>query len=200
MSKDFKSYYKFGLYLQDNKQTISEGTSALDNKQTIYERIFSADNFNPVTRYSVDIRDYSKSVIKNLQKTLSVKDVNAVIVNKDVLKDRRNVLNSNMYRNVQDGIVRTKQIPEFKIGLYINDSPIIERVFSVYNYNPLTRMSVDLSDYLNEVTEEIETTIKRADENRMWEDYLIINHFNIDIKEVRSLSNQDRYKYLKRIG
>jgi len=54
MSDDKKpeNNFKFGLYLRGEK---------------IFERIFSADIYNPVVRYSVDIRDRIPSIIESIQ-------------------------------------------------------------------------------------------------------------------------------------
>jgi glycyl-tRNA synthetase alpha subunit len=187
MSKDFENNYKLGLYL------------LTENSKPVYERIFSADQFNPVTRYAVNVKDYMKQVIKQLQGILSSQKTEAVIYGKNIFTERRKIVDSKMYKNLIDGIIKNNSIGEFKIGLYINNNPIIEREFSVYNYNSKTRLSGELMECLNDVTQEIEEVIKESDQNRMWEDYIIISKYNMDIKEVRNLSIQDRSKYLKRI-
>src|ERR1041385_1862765 len=73
MSNDKKveNNFKFGVYL---------------GKEKIYERIFSADIYNPVVRYSVDIRDKIPSIIANLQAVLSMpsEDLNFELALKDM--------------------------------------------------------------------------------------------------------------------
>ena len=53
--------FNFGLY---------------QGNQPLVERIFSADVYNPVIRYSVDIRDMIPNIISKLQKTLSRRNLN----------------------------------------------------------------------------------------------------------------------------
>jgi hypothetical protein len=132
--KNHTNNFKFGLY---------QGDSA------IAETIFSADVFNPVVRYSVDIRDAIPSIISRLQRTLSRRNFNYKIDFKNV--NSNDVTDANVtydflryYKTVSKlekkpfdyklKIPASKKIEingrtisgvEFKFGLYINDNPIV---------------------------------------------------------------------------
>jgi hypothetical protein len=49
---------------------------------------------------------------------------------------------------------------EFKIGLYINDKTIVERLFYVDGFNAVSRWSVDIVDAVVEITDQIFDKIK----------------------------------------
>jgi len=51
---------------------------------------------------------------------------------------------------------------ECKIGLYINDNPIVERLFYVDGFNPISRWSVDLTNTFMEILDTIIDKIKNA--------------------------------------
>ena len=50
---------------------------------------------------------------------------------------------------------------ECKLVLYINEYPIIERLFYVDNFNPIARWSIDLLNACNNISDTIEDQIKK---------------------------------------
>ena len=89
--KSHENTFKFGLY---------QGNS------TVVERIFSADVFNPVVRYSVDIRDIIPNIISRLQKTLSRRNLD-FLYERGYLHKGDNIGNTydliDLYKNTLDG-------------------------------------------------------------------------------------------------
>lgn len=200
--KSHKNTFKFGLY---------------QNGSTVVERIFSADVFNPVVRYSVDIRDIIPNIISRLQKTLSRRNLDFFYergINKnneagevyDLLAEYKNILDGKVlgYVNklsrpqVVSQQINKKTISgvECKFGLYINENPIVERNFYVDSYNPASRFSLNIVEIVNDIVEEIFTKLKVNDINQMWGDYELIEIYGIYIHQIRELNKGLREKML----
>jgi hypothetical protein len=88
---------------------------------------------------------------------------------------------------------------ECKIGLYINDKPIVERIFYVDGFNPVARWSVDVVDAVVEIAEAIENKIKKSDIKNMWDDYDLINIRGLSINQIRELSPINRNEMLRKL-
>jgi len=196
--KNYNNQFKFSLYQED---------------VVLCEKIFSADDFNPFTRYSIDIRGMLPQAITKLQKVLSKKSY-------DVELDCGNDVNYNFFRYTQDLINkypkrwqkgmrynppvvkheienRTIKGVECKIGLYINDNPIVERVFYVDGFNPVSRYSVDVLYEVTDIADEIYENIKEVDVRNMWDDYDLINKRGLSINQIRELSSHRRENLLR---
>ena len=201
--RSHENTFKFGVY---------QGGSAIS------ERIFSADVFNPVIRYSVDIREMIPSIINKLQRTLSRKNINTHF---DVGYQHEGDNIENMYdlialyKKTLDGkvpgyvnkltrppvvsqVINNKTITgvECKFGLYINGNPIVERNFYVDQYNPASRFSLEIVEAVNDLADDITNHLKRFDVKHMWDDYDMINIYGIYIHQIRELSKDLRRKML----
>ncbi|MDA3778658.1 MAG: hypothetical protein PF487_00225 [Bacteroidales bacterium] len=189
------------------------------------EKMFNADNFNPFTRYSIDIRDILPRAITKLQKTLSrrsydvfadtgridVNDINSENDGYDLYnhytkminlypKEWRNSLRYSPQSIVQQIEHKTIRGVPCKIGLYINENPIVEREFFVDGFNPVARQSHDLTVAVVEITDLIYNKIKNSDVKNMWDDYDLINYRRLSINQIRELSNHKRQEMLRRIN
>jgi len=199
--KDYNNQFKFSLFQEDT---------------LLAEKIFNADNFNPFTRYSIDIRDILPYAITKLQKTLSKRRY-------DVEFDCGNGIIYDFYKHTQDIIfsypkkkqavmkynpkikrheIEDKTIKgvECKIGLYINDNPIVERVFYVDGFNPVARYSVDILYTVIDIADEIYDSIKDVDVTNMWDDYDLINKRGLSINKIRELSLHRRENLLRSLN
>ena len=174
-------------------------------------RIFDADQFNPFTRYSVDIREILPWAITKFQKVLSRKIYETrVSENLDLYKYYQKMIRLYPAQNQKPMQYKPKTIVqhiddktikgvECKLGLYINDNPIVERIFFVDGFNPISRWSVDIIDAVNDVVDTIFNLIKINDVKNMWDDYDLINKMGLSINRIRELSNYKRNELLKRI-
>jgi len=185
------------------------------------EKVFDADQFNPFTRYSIDIRDILPRAITKLQKTLSRRGYDTgygtggnkgydlygyyqTMVNK-YPKEYRDGMQYNpqsVSQQVEDNVTKeTKTIRgvECKIGLYINDKPIVERIFYVDGFNPVARWSIEIVDAVSEISSTIRSKILRTDEKNMWDDYDLINIKGLSINQIRELSPSKREEMLRRL-
>lgn len=198
-NKEHENMFKFGLYM---------------GNETVNETLFSADVFNPVVRYSVDIRDEIFSIIFRLQKGLSRRNLTHKIdfgnSNYDFLKYYKKYLSLEK-KSFGDKLKTKKRSNEtvngktysgvpFKFGLYINNNTIVERDFYVEGYNPATRFSLELSEVIDGIVEEINDKLKKQDVNHMWDDYNLIHTYNLHINQIREISSKRRNIMLSKIG
>jgi len=195
--------FKFGIYLRN---------------EVIAERIFSADQYNPVVRYSVNIREMIPSIISDIQTVLQSGSLDLTFENNDGWSSALNYykmlcdVNDLSYfklkvpaQHQKNNPVSGKPYPmkggtEFKFGLYINHNPIVERNFYVDNYNPEARFSIELMKTVREIVKNLANHLAKTDKNQMWDDHTLINVFDLNIQQVRELSRERREELLKNKG
>jgi hypothetical protein len=198
--KEYNNTFKFALY---------------QGNLLLCEKIFDAGKFNPFTRYSIDIRDILPRIITKSQKVLSKKKY-------DIIFDCGNHTYYDLYHNYQSIVdsypqdikndlkynpkVRIQQIDdkiikgvECKLGFYINESPIVERLFYVDGFNPVARWSIDVINVVDEITDSIYSKIKSSDIKNMWDDYDLINTMGFSINQIRELTIPKREELLRRV-
>ena len=213
--KEDEKVFRFAVYQQDI---------------LLCEKIFDANQFNPFTRYSINIRDILPRTITRLQKTLSrrsydveaeigrqdVTDKDSPFITYDLFRYQQRMINSypKAWRNsmrytpqpvVQqitdsEGAKKTIRGVECKMGLYINEYKIVERMFYVDGFNPVARWSVDLTDVVVETADLISSQIKKNDIKNMWDDYDLINIMGYSISQIRELHPAKRAELLRRIN
>ncbi len=194
--KEFNNTFKFSLYQED----ILLG-----------EKMLNADSFNPITRYSIDIRNILPRIITRLQKVLSKRNyITELTEDFDLFLYNKKMINTypSKYRQVMRYLpksvthhIENKIIKgvECKLGFYINDKPIVERVFFVDGYNPIARLSLDLIEEVVDCADTIFDEIKSSDVNNMWDDYDLINIRGLSINQIRELTPQKRSELLWKI-
>lgn len=170
-------------------------------KEVVTERIFSADVFNPIIRYSVDIRKKIPSITQRLQKVMSRRNLNYVDYGYNYLENYEDLLDfyqiddsklsKPVYTKYTHGEKTIKGV-ECKFGLYINDNPIVERKIYVDNYNPACRFSSEITDVVDDITSEIHESLKELDVDHMWGDYVLINTYGLYHNQIRELSKSRR--------
>lgn len=192
--KEFVNVFRFALYQGD---------------VLLCEKMFDADEFNPFTRYSIDIRDILPRSITKLQKTLSRRSYDVIAeagkedgsgeeVTYNLLQYHQKMINlyPREWRNqmrynpsviVQHIEEKTIRGVECKMGLYINDNPIVERLFYVDGFNPVARQSLDIMYAVTDIADTIKNKIKRSDIKNMWDDYDLINYRGMTINQIREL-------------
>jgi len=198
--------------------SLHQGNSVDGNfveETLLCEAMFDADKFNPFTRYSIDVRDILPRAITRIQKTLSRRSYGVVAEigegkTIDLFAYRQGMINSypNRYRNEMRYNPQsiTQQIEEktirgvpCKIGLYINNNPIVEREFFVDGFNPVALVSLDIVDVVTDIAETIEAKIKKNDIRNMWDDYDLINYRGLSITQIRELHPAKRAEMLRRL-
>lgn len=194
--KEFNNVFRFSLY-QENV--------------LMCEKVFSADQFNPFTRYSIDIREILPRAITSLQKILSRRSYETQFsetldfykYNQKMISLYKQEYRKEMYYNpqpiVQQIEEKTIRGVECKLGFYINDKPIVERMFYVDGFNPVARWSMDLVNTVVTITDSIFNLIKRNDIKNMWDDYDLINFKGLSINQIRELSPGKREEMLRKL-
>jgi hypothetical protein len=194
-NNNFCNLYKFGIY-SDN--------------DIISERVFSADEYNQVVKYQIDIRSMINNIQKRVQKVLSMQDRDLNYNfngNYNTLKyftDRNSKYGYSNLEDIQERSItindKTYKGSEIKIGIYLNSNTIFERSLYIGKYNPNSRFSVELYEVVYDIVEDIKDKIKKDDVKLMWEDNDLMNHYNyIHISQIRELSQEERSRQLYKI-
>lgn len=216
--KEYNNVFRFSLY-QGN---IVDGK--FQEEVMLCEKIFDADQFNPFTRYSIDVRDILPKAITKLQKTLSKRryDVNISVGRVDIdnpesgenyydlydyhqkminlyPKQWRNDMCYNPQSIVQQIEQKTIRGVPCKIGLYINENPIVEREFFVDGFNSVARYSLDIQYAVRDIADIIFEKIKKNDIKNMWDDYDLINYRGFSINQIREFSPFKREELLRKL-
>lgn len=188
------------------------------------EKMFDADQFNPFTRYSIDVRDILPRAITKLQKALSKRSYDVVAevgridttvkdseneiydlysYNQKMInlypKEWRNEMRYNPQSIVQHIEQKTIRGVPCKIGLYINENPIVEREFFVDGFNSVARQSLDIMYVVTEIADAIFEKIKKNDIKNMWDDYDLINYRGLSINQIRELPSFKREEMLRKL-
>ena len=194
--RNHNNEFRFSLYQED---------------VVLCEKVFDADVFNPFTRYSIDIRDILPQAITTLQKMLSKKRYEIQLCGYDLLRYNNRMIDlypkewhggmrynpKSVRHEIEDKVIKGV---ECKIGLYINDNPIVERIFYVDGFNPVARYSVDVMETVVDIVDTIERQIKRVDIKNMWDDYDLINKKGLTINQIRELPAKQRAYLLRSIN
>lgn len=187
-----KNYFKFVFKYKGN---------------SLVEKIFDADQYNQATRYSIKLQEWNKQIISDFRDILgkNTKELNFEMCGYDLSKNLKNALKfqNNSKINELATLERKNQNDGFSYGLYMNNNIIIERDFSVLNFNINSIFSTDLVSMIDEWVFRIQDRIKTQDQNQMWEEYDLMNHYDLTLKEVRELPEENRrkmvYKIMKKI-
>ena len=211
--KEYSNVFRLALH----QGKVVDGN--FQSEVLLCEAMFDADKFNPFTRYSIDVRDILPRAITRLQKTLSRRgyDVTAEVGKVDgemqvydlygyqqqminlYPKEWRNGMRYNPQAVVQQIGEKTIRGVPCKIGLYINENPIVEREFYVDGFNPVAKQSLDIKEAVVDIAEIIEAKIKRNDIRNMWDDYDLINYRGLSINQIRELHPAKRAEMLRRL-
>lgn len=85
----------------------------------------------------------------------------------------------------------------FDFSLYLNDNFIIQRKFTVFNFNPNSIYSEDFIKSVNEISHAIKNHIKKADIDAQYLDYEIMCKHEMPYNELKALSQEEKKKLLK---
>ncbi len=193
--------------VKEKTQTNNFKFILYQGKEVVVEKIFDADVFNPIIRYSVDIREYIPTIIQNLQRVMSRRNLSYDDYNYNFLEEYNNLID---FYHVDDNKLskptyvkynygnKTIKGVECKFGLYINNNPIVERKFYVDNYNPASRFSTEIIEIVNEISDEIYNSLKGLDVDHMWNDYTLINTYGLYVNQIRELSKNRRIEMIEK--
>lgn len=178
------------------------------------EKMFDADMFNPFTRYSVDIRSLLPQAITRFQRVLSKNKYDVDFpMGGDGVHNLFDYYRKSAYdKQIGEFFKYSPKVKEYdidgklikgvecKLGFYINENPIVERIFYVDGFNPVSRFSVDVTYEVLSVGEMIIENIKNQDVRNMWDDYDLINKRGLSINQIRELHPHRRADMLRKLG
>ena len=179
--RDKKLNHKFE-YLKDKHKTLTSSIKDKNiNKTTI------DNNLNKITdKYMivVSLKDNSTELFykKNIQVTNdSIIDVQA---------------KSNI------PFAKIKQIEfveelQFDFALYLNENYIIQRKFTVFNFNPDSILSEEFIKINNDICNIINNHIKKADADAQYIDYELMRKHDMAYNDLKALSQDEKKKLLK---
>ena len=175
------------------KFVLTQGDVLLGSK------VFTGDVFNSLTRQFIDIRSILPEIIGGFQRILSRRHYTVQYNGYDLLGWNKNSwkYNPSSVKYEIDGKV-IKGV-ECKIGLYINENPIVERTFYVDRYNPVARHSVEIINELVYHTNSIEKLIKKRDVENTWDDYDLVVKRGMTYKQIRDLSSGGRAHMIRNL-
>lgn len=185
-----------------NKANTTNFTfSVFQGDEKVIERCFNSEIYNPIIRYSVDIRDMIPSITSRLQRVMSSKSLNYENQGYNNLTYYKELVD--YYELIENKLTKPSHTKythgskvikgvECKFGLYINDNPIVERKIYVDNYNPTYKFSTDIVDVVNEITLEISESLKQLDVEHMWGDYILNDTYGLYNNQIRDLSKKKR--------
>jgi hypothetical protein len=161
------------------------------NNHIISERLFPANVFNHDIRYNVDIKDISKNFIHRLQTILSSRTNQFTFFDNEVKG----------LSNKKPNFVLPEDLTEaFSYSLSYDDNTIIERKFTVKNFNIKSIYSYELYNEIIDITKDIFEKLLTADKKQQTEEYLLTTYYNYQIADIRSMDISKRKALLQKVN
>jgi hypothetical protein len=148
----------------------------------------------------------------NIERTLNNISDNFMIVisyrdgSNELLYKKNILVNDNSIKDIQaksnipfENIKQIEFVEEllFDFSLYLNDNYIIQRKFTVFNFNPNSIFSEDFIKAVNEICQGIKNHIKKADIDVQYLDYEIMCKHEMPYNELKLLSQEEKKKLLR---
>jgi hypothetical protein len=86
---------------------------------------------------------------------------------------------------------------QFDFSLYLNENYIIQRKFTVFNFNPDSILSEEFIKINNDICNVIKRQIKEADIKMQYADYEIMTKHEMSFADLKVLSQEEKKKLLK---
>lgn len=179
--KDTKLSHRF-QYLKEKHKT---NTSSIKDKNI--NKVSIENNLNKINdKYMivVSLKDNSTELFykKNLQVLEdSVKDVQAK--------------SSIPFANIRQ--IEFVEELQFYFALYFNDNYIIQRKFTVFNFNPDSILSEEFIKINNDICNAIKRHIKEADIKMQYMDNEIMTKHEMSFNDLKTLSQDEKKKLLR---
>lgn len=86
---------------------------------------------------------------------------------------------------------------QFDFSLFLNDNYIIQRKFTVFNFNPETIFSEELIRTISDSCNMIKKYIKKSDIDNQYSDFEIMEKHDMSFNDLKVLSQEEKKKLLK---
>lgn len=152
-----------------------------DYSGLVVGRSFDAACYNQQVRYSVNLRSYLRGFIRELKRAFESRAPTPFVEGK--------LPPVPYYRQPAQMV---------KMSIYIDDSLIVQRLFKVKRYNPQARYSQELQQVTDRIVRSIQRGLWQRDCHKIWEDQIITNYLNCDLRKANRLTKHQRQKVLEK--
>jgi hypothetical protein len=179
--KDQKLSHRF-QYLKEKHRV---NTSSIRDKNI--NRVTIENNLNKINdKYMivVSLRDGTTELF--YKKNISVND--------------DSIVDSKAKSNIQFSNIRQIEFIEellFDFALYLNENYIIQRKFTVFNFNPDSFSSEEFIKINNEICNAIKNHIKMSDIDCQYNDYQIMEKHEMSYNDLKVLSQDEKKKLIR---
>lgn len=176
-----KLSHRFQYLKEKHKTTTSSIKDRNINKQTIENNL---SKINDKYMIVVSLKDNSTELFykANLQ------------VLEDSIKDVK-AKSSIPFTNIRQ--IEFVEELQFDFSLYLNDNYIIQRKFTVFNFNPDSILSEEFIKVNNDICNVIKRHIKKEDIKMQYADYEIMTKHEMSFNDLKLLSQEDKKKLIK---
>ena len=149
----------------------------------------------------VNIERTLKNINDKFMIVISLRDgSNELFYKKNILVDDNSIKDIQAKSNIPfENIKQIEFVEEllFDFSLHLNDNYIIQRKFTVFNFNPNSIFSEDFIRVVNEICHAIKIHIKKADIDVQYLDYEIMCKHEMGYNELKTLSQEEKKKLLR---
>jgi hypothetical protein len=149
----------------------------------------------------VNIERTLKNINDKFMIVISLRDgSNELFYKKNILVDDNSIKDIQAKSNIPfENIKQIEFVEEllFDFSLHLNDNFIIQRKFTVFNFNPNSIFSEDFIKVVNDICHSIKNHIKKADMDAQYVDYEIMTKHEMGYNDLKTLSQEEKKKLLK---
>lgn len=179
--KSQKLSHRFQYLKEKHKTNTSSIKDRNINKNTIQTNL---NNINDRYMIVISLRDNTTELLykKNIK------------VNEDSITDVQAKLNI-PFTNIRQ--IEFVEELQFDFAFYLNENYIIQRKFTVFNFNPETFMSEEFIKVNNEICNVIKNHIKKGDIQNQYNEYEIMEKHGMSYNDLKVLSQEEKRKLLR---
>jgi hypothetical protein len=194
--------------LNKNNKPVTINIDDLRNEKLSHRFQYLRERHKPNTS-SIKDRNINKEAIdNNLSKindkymiVVSMKDNSTELFYKKNIQVTNDSINDVQAKS-NIPFAKIKQIEfveelQFDFSLYLNENFIIQRKFTVFNFNPDSILSEEFIKINNDICNVIKRQIKEADIKMQYADYEIMTKHEISFADLKLMSQEEKKKLLK---
>jgi hypothetical protein len=116
-----------------------------------------------------------------------------LLITENSIKDKKE---NKEYKFTSLKLVEILEEYQFKFSLFLNSNYIVEREFTVYNFNTASTLSKDFIDVISVIVKDIKQHLYKTDRNHIYDDGYLIEYHGLTIPQIRQLTPEERKKLL----
>jgi len=180
--------------LRDAK--LSQRFQSLRDKHKTLTSLIKDKNINKTT-----VENNLKNINDKYMIVVSMKDNSTeLFYKKNIQVTDDSIIDVQAKSNIS--FIKIKQIEfveelQFDFALYLNENYIIQRKFTVFNFNPDSILSEEFIKINNDICNSIKAHIKKSDIDAQYLDYEIMCKHEMSYNDLKTLSQEEKKKLLK---